>query len=340
LKLSAAYLLDPGYRPEAYNQWTNIVPLIETQTRAQPQGVAQARVPIIYANGDTRLGLPPTEALIARSFAEAKAAYAPIAATAPIDIGIVGDIDEAAVIAAVANSFGAFPARAAAMPDYAAARVVRFRPDRTPVTLTHNGAASQAMVIAAWPTDDDRDPVLVSQLSLLSSALQIMLIDKVREELGDSYGASVSSTLSDTYPGFGVLSASAVVAPDKIDEVRAAIDTATAQLRSTALSADLLARARNPALERAERALRENGAWTGLVTRAQSDPSRLDRLLGLRARIAAITPAQLQAIAVKYLTPQQRLDVKIVAASAPMAPGVTTLAPTAPPPRPAPSATP
>jgi zinc protease len=102
----------------------------------------------------------------------------------------------------------------------------------------------------------------------------------------------------------------------------------------------LLARARNPALERAERALRENGAWTGLVTRAQSDPSRLDRLLGLRARIAAITPAQLQAIAVKYLTPQQRLDVKIVAASAPTAPGVTTLAPTASPPRPAPSATP
>jgi zinc protease len=99
----------------------------------------------------------------------------------------------------------------------------------------------------------------------------------------------------------------------------------------------LLARARNPALERAERALRENGAWTGLVTRAQSDPSRLDRLLGLRARIAAITPAQLQAIAVKYLTPQQRLDVKIVAASTPGAPA---LAPTAPPPRPAPSATP
>ena len=109
LKLSAAYLTDPGFRPEAYNQWTNIVPLIVTQTSAQPQGVAQALVPMIYANGDTRFGLPPIAALQARSFAEAKAAYAPVAATAPIDIGIVGDIDEAAVIAAVAQSFGALP---------------------------------------------------------------------------------------------------------------------------------------------------------------------------------------------------------------------------------------
>ena len=319
LKLSAAYLLDPGFRPEAYNQWTNIVPLIETQTRAQPQGVAQALVPTIYANGDARFGLPPTEALVARSFAEAKAAYAPVAATAPIDIGIVGDIDEAAVIAAVGQSFGAVPTRASAAPDYAAARVVRFRQDRAPITLTHYGPATQAMVIAAWPTDDDKDPVRVAELGLLSSVLQIMLIDKVREELGDSYGASVGSDLSDTFPGFGVLNASAVVAPDKIDEVRGAIDAATAQLRNAPVSADLLARARNPQLERAVRSLRENGAWAGLVTRAQSDPSRLDRFLGLRARISAITPAQLQALAVKYLTPQHRLEIKIVAAAAPAA---------------------
>ena len=320
LKVSAAYLLDPGFRPEAFNQWSNVVPLIETQTRAQPQGVAQSLVPTIYANGDARFGLPPTAALVARNFAEAKAAYAPLAATAPIDIGVVGDIDEAAVIAAVAQSFGALPPRAATAPDYTAARVVRFRQDRAPVTLTHNGPATQAMVIAAWPTDDDKDPVRVVQLGLLSSVLQIMLIDKIREELGASYGASVGSNLSDTFTGFGVLNASAVVAPDKIDEVRDAIEAAVAQLRSTPVSADLLARARSPMVERADRALRENGSWTGLVTRAQSDPARLDRLLALKARIAAVTPAQLQAAANQYLALKQRLEVRIVAATAPAVP--------------------
>ena len=65
-----------------------------------------------------------------------------------------------------------------------------------------------------------------------------------------------------------------MVAPDKVDEVRGAIDAAVAALRDKPISADLLARARNPILERADRALRENGAWLGSVARAQSDPSR------------------------------------------------------------------
>jgi zinc protease len=110
------------------------------------------------------------------------------------------------------------------------------------------------------------------------------------------------------------------VAPDKIDEVRGAIDAATAQLREAPVSADLLVRARNPILERSDRALRENGAWTGVVARAQSDPSRISRLLGQRAVIAAITPAQLRALAIKYLPPKQRLEVRIVPASPGAAP--------------------
>ena len=144
-----------------------------------------------------------------------------------------------------------------------------------------------------------------------------MLIDKVREELGNSYGASVGSELSDTYPGYGVLNASAVVAPDKIDEVRQAIDAAVTQLRSTPVSADLLARARNPMVERAERSLRENGAWIGLVARAQSDPSRLDRLLGLRATDRRDHPGRSPGARGEVSHPDGPPRLKIVAASAP-----------------------
>jgi zinc protease len=314
LKVSMAYLLDPGFRREATDQWTNTVPLIDTGARSQPQGVARALVPAVYANGDPRFGLPPRAALAARTMAEARAAYAPIAARAPIDIGLVGDFDEASAIAAVARSFGALPPRAAADPGQGAAGA-SFRTDRSPVTLTHNGPPSQAMVLTAWPTDDDRDPALVARLGLLSSALQLMLIDKVREELGASYGASVRSDMSDSFADFGVLDASAVVAPDKIDEVRGAIAAAAAQLRAAPVSADLLARARNSMLERADRALRENGAWLGAVTRAQSQPSRVERLLAQRRRIAAITPAELQAAALHYLAPGRMLEVRIVAAA-------------------------
>ena len=77
-----------------------------------------------------------------------------------------------------------------------------------------------------------------------------MLTDSVREKLGDSYGVSLQSSMSDTFKGFGYLSAAAVVAPDKTDEVQQAIAEAAAELRDQPVSADLLARARNPELEK------------------------------------------------------------------------------------------
>jgi zinc protease len=329
LKVSAAYLLDPGYRAEAASQWANIVPLIHTQAQSQPQGVAGLILPGVLANDDQRFGLPTTEKLLARSFDEVRAAYAPIAASAPIEIGIVGDVDEAAAIAAVAASFGAVAKRSAAPPDYATARVASFRKNLSPVTLTHQGQPSQAMVVASWPTDDDRDPLRAASVELLGSALKVMLTDKVREELGASYGASVDSAMSDSYTGFGVLSAQAIVAPDKVDEVELAIAAAAERLRLAPVDADLLARARNPLLERADKNLRENGYWLDRVTKAQSDPTRIDRALALRQMLAAITPADLQALAKRYLTPQHLLKVRIVRAATPVmvaAPAAAALA--------------
>ena len=49
MKVSAAYLLDPGFRPEAAGQWANIVPIVEKQLDAQPEAVAGARLPILLA---------------------------------------------------------------------------------------------------------------------------------------------------------------------------------------------------------------------------------------------------------------------------------------------------
>jgi zinc protease len=46
-----------------------------------------------------------------------------------------------------------------------------------------------------------------------------------------------------------------------------------------------------------------------LVDRAQSQSDRIDRFLAAKARLAAITSAELQKVAARYLDPAQRLDV-------------------------------
>jgi zinc protease len=313
MKVSAAFLLDPGFRPEAASQWANAVPVIEKQLDAQPQSVASLRLPPLLANGDMRFGIPGAAVLSKRNFDEARAALAPVIASAPIEVTIVGDVDEAAAIAAVASSFGALPARKlSSSPITADVRNVSFRSDRSPIVLRHDGAADQTMVEAVWPTTDDNNYREVIGVELLTDVLDLMLTDSVREKLGDSYGVALQSVMSDTFHGFGYLSAAAVVAPDKTDEVEQAMAEAAAALRDKPVSADILARARNPELEKTDRLLRDNGYWLGSLAKAQSEPDRLDRIRQRKALLQSVTAADLQKLAQKYLQPAQVQKVRIV----------------------------
>ncbi|WP_037500860.1 M16 family metallopeptidase [Sphingomonas jaspsi] len=302
LKVSAAYMIDPGFRPEAASQWANIVPVIDKQLRSQAQSVLQTKANALLTN-DWRVGIPDSSVLAARNLGEAKAALAPIVATAPIEIGIVGDIDEDKAFAAVAQSFGALPARAAAEPDYSAARKLSFRADKAPIELTHDGPADQAISASFWPTTDDRNYREEAGMNMLAQVLELMLTDSVREKLGASYGVSVTSAMSDVFDGYGTFSVATVVAPDRIGEVEKAVIDAVKQLRARPAADDLLLRARNPLLEQIAKTDRENGTWMTFVAQAQSEADRLDRFRTRKQVYQALTGKELQALAVKYLDP-------------------------------------
>ena len=299
MKVSAAYLLDPGYRDEAAHKWTETLPIIEKQVDAEPETVAGVRVPILLAGGDQRFGIPATAILSKRNFNEAKAALAPIIASAPIEITIVGDVDENAAIAAVASSFGALPTRKLIQSISPSVRKAEFRTSRSPIVLTHDGPLNKAVVEAVWPTTDDSNYREVLGLELLKDVLDVMLTDSVREQLGDSYGVDLQNAMSRSFRGFGYLSASAIIDPGKTAEVQHAIEVAAAKLRDEPVSADILERARNPELERADHALRDNGYWLSALEQAQSDPARLSRIGQRRAILCSITPADIQRLARK-----------------------------------------
>lgn len=319
MKLTSAFLTAPGYRPEAANRWSALMPILEGQRRATAQAVAGFEVPRIIADGDPRFGVPEMKILSQRSLDEMRSALQPLFASAPIEIGLVGDVDEAAAIAAVARTFGALPTRAAEPPSYAQQRKARIRTDVSPVTLTHKGPADQGIVMNVWPATDDDDYPLLVRLDLLSDVLDLMLTEMLREELGETYSPNVGVNASDVYEDFGYLSVGATVDPDKIAVVEEAISEVVAQLRDKPVDADLLARARNPLLERIDRSLRENGYWLDRVAVAQSQPEELDRVRKRRALYLSVRPQELQQLARQYLPSDRKLSIRIVSDKAKMA---------------------
>ena len=311
MKLSAAYLTDPGYRAEAASQWSNIVPILDKQLVATPASL-MARLPGILASNDWRFGVPPTAELEKRKLADARALLQPMTSKGPIEIGIVGDIDEAAAIKAVAQSFGALPARASTQPLGPDARTAHFRADTSPILLKHSGGQDQALVAAAWPTDDDKDFRKEIGVALLGEVMDLMLTDSVREELGASYGVSVSSTMSSTYDHFGYLMVNSIVAPDKADEIDGVFAKVARELRDAPASADLIDRARAPMLENVAKQMRQNNYWLAYVDEAQSKADRLQRIADREQLIRSITAADLQALAKEYLVDGKLQRIRIL----------------------------
>ena len=313
MKVTAAYMTDPGYRAEAGSQWATVVPLFDKQIEAQPSQLLNARLPYLLTGHDARFGLPPASDLLKRNLGEFKSVYAAASATAPIEITIVGDVDEKAAIDAVAKSFGALPKRDLKAPEYAAARKVDWAASSTPLTLTHTGEADQAIVGAVWRTDDDKDFRTEVGLDMVGNVLDLMLTDSVREQLGASYGASVGSTMSSDYDDFGYVVADAVVSPTKADVVDKAIADAVASLRNKQIDKDTLERALNPELEKAQRNLRENSYWLAALQVAQSEPDRLDRVRKRIEILKSVTPADIQKLAQTYLTPERMTRLRVTA---------------------------
>ena len=245
-------------------------------------------------------------------WAQLKPVIADSLAHGAIEIGVVGDIGEQSAIDAIAATFGALPERRAAFDPRADARIRQFATDRSERTLIHKGPAEQAELRVYWPARDDSDLAEAMQLTLLSRAMQLMLTEELREKLGESYSPGAAASLSDEFPGYGHLFAASNVDYKDLATTRAAIFAIAKELRDKPVDPDLLDRARKPLVEAMVKSRRENSYWLNYVAEAASHADRLDRSRKGIAEVEAATPAELQALAKRYLVDDKALVIKAV----------------------------
>ncbi|WP_343346324.1 insulinase family protein [Sphingomicrobium sp. XHP0239] len=310
MRIAAAYLTDYGYREEADARWANIVPLILPQLTASPASVFGTQAPGAITGGDPRFVLPDAETFEAFNADILQSQIGDMLSNNAVTVSVVGAMDEDAVIAAVANTFGTLDRRGEQITDYTLDPVTIVDGGES-IELTHEGEADQALIAAYWPTDDDEDFEQVVGLSLLRAVMDLELTDKVREELGASYGVGVSNTQDRWYEGYGNLTVQSVVDPAQMDATLDAYREVAASLRASPVDADTLQRARAPIVESRTDAKRSNGYWLGYANLAQRDPARLDRARNFDAILAAVTAEDLQALAQRYLTDDALIPVRI-----------------------------
>ena len=317
LQLMAAYVVDPGYRPEGETIYRQNVNNFFAQRFATPGSALGSSLGGILSDNDPRFTFQKVEDYRALTFAKLKGEISDRLRRGAIEIGIVGDIPEDEAIALVARTFGALPPREAEFLPYAEQHERPFTRDLSRRIVRHTGPADQSIVRFTWPTRDGEDPVAAMKLELLEKVMRIELIETIREKLGKAYSPAADSETSRTWRGYGTFAVAASVNIADLAATRAAILETVAELRDRPVSADVIQRAREPMLEALDNALKTNRSWLSLVDRAQTEADRIDRQLKARERLSELTAADVQAIARQYLAPDHAVEVDVIPEGAP-----------------------
>lgn len=312
LDLLAARLTATAWRPETQAQWAGIAPAAAQNLRANPLQIFSLALTAALAGDDARLGLTDFDQLTKISLDDLRAALAPQLENGPLALGLVGDFDPDKAIAAVAASLGALPARSARRDPAKPAAPVAFAATPAVRTFTHTGSADQGVLAVNWQTNDAADLRDDITRDMLAGVMGLRLTETLREELGTTYSPEAFSFAQRTFPGFGFLTAYATVPPEAMEKAAGVIRDIAAELAAKPVDADLLERARNPARAGYERVETQNTGWLPIVAAAQSDPALLDRRRARLATLNAVTPADIQEAAKRYLAGKNPVEIRIV----------------------------
>lgn len=316
LQLVAAYLTDPGYRPEVIARYRNGLDDFFASLNATPSSALGSRAESILSEGDPRFTIQPVEAYRALDFAGLREAIGDRLANGAIEVALVGDFDEDAAIALVGATLGALPQREADFREYAESRERRFTDRRGRIELRHGGDAAQALISYVWPTRDYSDAQATVELNLLRAVAALEITDALRERLGKAYSPYVGSDQSRHYTDYGTFEIRAGVETGEVEATRAAIEETMARLRSEPVSADTLQRARQPIFEGLDNALKTNAGWMAYVALARKEPDRIERFLAAKARYEALTPERIRQVAAEYLKPGGAVEFVVLPAPA------------------------
>ncbi len=316
-QLLAAYVAHPGWRPEGFDRMRSAAPTILDELDATPSGVLSRDLGRLLHAGDPRWGLPDRAQIAAQTPAQLKALLQPPLAKGPIEVIIVGDVNVDKAIAAIADTFGALPAREPDGPDPAAS-VAFPTPTPSPVVLTHKGRADQAIGLIAWPTDDFlSDTERARQLAVLGAVLQLRLTEQLRKTESVTYSPSAGSTASSVFPHYGYLAAQVEIPPGKLDGFFSDVAAITADLRDKQISPDEMERAKKPALDDLERRRQTNEYWLNALAGVQTDPRRLAAIRTSLPQVERITAADVRRMAQTYLIDAKAWKLEVKPAGAP-----------------------
>ncbi|MCW3838374.1 M16 family metallopeptidase [Sphingomonas canadensis] len=303
LRLFATKLAAPAWDPSPVTRAKAGVLAGYEGMWSSPDAVLGRELDSLFRSRDPRWTRPTRAQIEALTPAAFRALWEPLLKSGPIEVEVFGDMDSEETIQAVAATFGALKPRAAGKVTPAPpfpAHVGK------PVVLTHRGQPDQAAAVIAWPTGGGTAGIRESRrLDVLAAVFRDRLLDKLRSEAGVSYSPNVASDWPLGLASGGKIFAIGLLPPDKTEFFFELARGIAADLAANPISQDELDRALTPLKQTIIRSSTGNMFWMRLVEGGSLDPLVVAGVDSLAPDIAFVRPADLQALAAKYLLPEK-----------------------------------
>lgn len=278
-----------------------------------PASVLRRDLDWLINDRDARFATPTPQEMASTTAEGFRKVWEPLLKQGPIEVMVFGDIDRAATIDALSETFGALAPREP-IPAQALARTLKFPAHQSEaVILHHGGDASQAAAAVAWPLGGGAEGVATSrQLDVVSELFSNRLLEAMREQAGASYTPFVNSSWPMDVEEGGRMLAIGQMAPEAIPQFFEVVDKIAHDLATEGPTEDELVRVTEPFKQQLARLIDGYTFWLDLVEGSTTDPARLERLDSLPADFTELTADQVKALAAKYLVSGKSMRIAVL----------------------------
>ncbi len=313
LQLAHLLLTEPMIEQAALDQWKENQRQAIEQRKTQPLAQLQEILPALMSpEGEVRM-LPITEDRVeAITLSDAQAWLEQTLDGAPIEVSVVGDIEQDAAMDLVAQYVGSLPPRE---------RISDATLDELR-TITHPEGPLEASsyietstpVALAITGSFGPDISNVRDTRLIGFATQILttrMIKEIREEAQLVYSISAQSQPSTVYADMGMIFAAGPCNPGNETTLAGKIDEMFSDFAQNGPSGEEVEVARGQIFNKINEDTEQPGWWTGQLSDATYRGRSLDDLANMEDAYAAFTADEIRDAFARYYTDDNRMSVVV-----------------------------
>lgn len=313
LKLAHLLLTQPVVEQAAVDRWRESQRQAIEARKQQPIAQLQEVLPdLISPEGEVRLKPVPLDRVESITVEEAQAWLDDVLTDAPIEVSIVGDIEQDAAFELVERYLGSLPPRERIGEDTLASYRTISPPEGPLEASSYIETQTPVAFAIAGSFGPDRSNV--RDVRLVSFATQILstrMIKQIREELQLVYSIQAVAQPSTSYPGMGLIFAAGPCLPGNEGQLASEIDRMFAEFAQQGPSGEEVEVARGQIFNKLNEDREQPGYWTGVLSDATYRGTSLDDVAETREAYERFTGEDIREAFARYYNDASRMSVLV-----------------------------